>query len=89
VKQHIRGLGLLVFIAVASILISLSVDQEPIKSLLVWPVVRFVVKLVGMAFSAGAGVFSYYRSEKRHLDTSVVQAREKARVHLADMLVEI
>jgi hypothetical protein len=87
VKHRIRGLVVLVLIAVAGILISLFVDQEPIKSLLAWPVVRFVVKLVGMAFSAGAGVFSYYRSEKRHQDTSIVQAREKARVHLTDMLV--
>lgn len=86
-KHRIRGLGWLLCIAVAGILLSLSVDQDPIKSLITSPVIRLIAKLIGMGFSAGAGVFSYYRSEKRHLDTSVVQAREKARAHLADMLV--
>lgn len=86
-RTRIKGLGWLITIALAGILASIAVDQDPLRTLIGSSVLRMTIKAVALAFSAGSGVFSYVRSEQRHAESSEKQARKESIESFEEMLL--
>jgi hypothetical protein len=76
--RRVRGLWLLLPIVAFGVMASLAVDLDTVKTLIGSSALRVGIKALALIFSAGAGVYSYIRSEQRHSESSRKQEQREA-----------
>ena len=75
---RVRGPWLLLPIVALGVIASLAIDLDAVKTLVGSSALRVGIKALALIFSAGAGVYSYIRSEQRHQESSIKQERREA-----------
>jgi hypothetical protein len=84
---RIRGFWPVVSLATLGVIAALAVDLDVVKSLIGSSALRVGIKALALSFSAGSGVYSFIRSERRHHESSIKQERREALVELERTLV--
>ncbi len=84
--RRMRGVWPLLGIVGVGVAVTIAMDLDAAKKLITSVELRAGIKAFALAFSAGSGVYSYIRSEQRHLESSLKQERRDTIARLEDML---